>query len=100
MTPRSALLIALAALCAGAAPAHAARALYDFNPGWKLAVGDPADAARPGFDDSAWKTGPSGFGALDTRFARVGTEWKTADIWLRRTVDLPETRRTHERSNQ
>jgi hypothetical protein len=26
---------------------------------------------------------------MDTRFARVGTEWKTADIWLRRTVDLP-----------
>ena len=32
---------------------------------------------------------PSGFGARDTRFAKVGTEWKTADIWLRRTMTLP-----------
>jgi hypothetical protein len=43
----------------------------------------------PAFDDAAWQSGPGGFGALDTRFARVGTEWKTLDIWLRRTVDLP-----------
>jgi hypothetical protein len=43
----------------------------------------------PAFDDAAWQSGPGGFGAMDTRFARVGTEWKTADIWLRRTVDLP-----------
>ena len=29
------------------------------------------------------------FRAADTRFAGVGTEWKTADIWLRRTVETP-----------
>ena len=41
------------------------------------------------FDDASWRTGSSGFGATTTRFARVGTEWKTPDIWLRRTVDVP-----------
>jgi 3-keto-disaccharide hydrolase/glycosyl hydrolase family 2 len=41
------------------------------------------------FDDGPWQSGAGGFGAPDTRFARVGTEWKTSDIWLRRTVDLP-----------
>jgi hypothetical protein len=57
---------------------------------WRYTTTAPAatwfDAA---FDDSSWQSGPAGFGAKDTRFARVGTEWKTADIWLRRTADVP-----------
>jgi hypothetical protein len=57
---------------------------------WRYTVNAPAaDWFQPSFDDAAWQSGASGFGALDTRFAKVGTEWKTADIWLRRTVDLP-----------
>jgi hypothetical protein len=57
---------------------------------WKYTTAAPAAAwFDPAFDDRSWQSGPSGFGAMDTRFARVGTEWKTADIWLRRTVDLP-----------
>lgn len=59
---------------------------------WRYTTAAPAatwfDAA---FDDGSWQSGPGGFGAADTRFARVGTEWKTPDIWLRRTVDLPAT---------
>jgi hypothetical protein len=43
----------------------------------------------PGFDDTGWAEGKSGFGAPDTRFAHVGTPWQTSDIWLRRSVDLP-----------
>jgi hypothetical protein len=43
----------------------------------------------PGFDDTGWAEGKSGFGAPDTRFAHVGTPWQTPDIWLRRSVDLP-----------
>jgi beta-galactosidase len=35
------------------APASA-RAIYNFNPGWKFAFGDTAGADRPAFDDSAW----------------------------------------------
>jgi len=49
----------------------------------------PASWFDTAFDDSAWKTGPGGFGGPDTRFARVGTEWKTPDIWLRRAADIP-----------
>ncbi len=59
---------------------------------WRYTVNAPAaDWFQPSFDDAAWQSGASGFGALDTRFAKVGTEWKTADIWLRRTVDLPSS---------
>ncbi len=57
---------------------------------WRYTTSQPAAAwFDPAFDDSAWQTGSAGFGALDTRFAKVGTEWKTADIWLRRSVDVP-----------
>jgi hypothetical protein len=57
---------------------------------WRYTTAAPsATWFDPAFDDAAWQTGPGGFGAADTRFAKVGTEWKTADIWLRRTVDVP-----------
>jgi hypothetical protein len=57
---------------------------------WRYTTSAPADAwVRPSFDAAGWSEGAGGFGAMDTRFAKVGTEWKTADIWLRRTVDLP-----------
>ena len=57
---------------------------------WRYTTAAPsATWFDPAFDDAAWQSGPGGFGAPDTRFAKVGTEWKTADIWLRRTVDVP-----------
>jgi hypothetical protein len=56
---------------------------------WRYTTTAPADAwFQPSFDASGWREAPGGFGAKDTRFARVGTEWKTPDIWLRRTVEL------------
>jgi len=93
MTPRSALLAALAALCAGAAPAHAARALYDFNPGWKLAVGDPADAANPGFDDSAWKaiSLPHAWNE-DDAFRKDIADLSTGVAWYRKHFRVPALR--------
>ena len=48
----------------------------------------PAGWFETSFDDASWRTGPAGFGARDTRFARVGTEWRTPDIWLRRIADV------------
>src|SRR3954462_9147561 len=57
---------------------------------WRYTTSSPAaDWFSPPFDDSAWATGAAGFGAPDPRFAHVATEWKTADIWLRTSVDLP-----------
>jgi len=57
---------------------------------WRYTTTAPAETwFGPEFDDSSWTTGTSGFGAPTTFFARVGTEWKTPDIWLRRTIEIP-----------
>jgi beta-galactosidase len=37
-------------------PPASPRATFNFNPGWKLFVGNPAGAQTNGFDDSAWKS--------------------------------------------
>jgi hypothetical protein len=58
---------------------------------WRYTLKDPgAGWMKPGFDDSAWKEGKSGFGTKGTPGAVIGTTWKTADIWLRREVELPD----------
>jgi hypothetical protein len=82
-------LVLLAALAA-AAPAHAARALYDFNPGWKLDVGDPPDAARPGFDDGAWKTVslPHAWNE-DDAFRKDIADLSTGIAWYRKHFKVP-----------
>ncbi|MGQ9604708.1 MAG: sugar-binding domain-containing protein [Thermogutta sp.] len=49
----------------------------------------PADWTAPECDDSGWKSAPGGFGAEGTPGAVVRTPWKTADIWMRRSFDLP-----------
>jgi hypothetical protein len=58
---------------------------------WRYTTDKPAgDWMKPAFNDSAWKVGPGGFGTKDTPGAVVRTEWKTADVWLRREVEMPE----------
>jgi beta-galactosidase len=95
MKPRLAplcLSLSFAGLLAAAAlPARADRALYDFNPGWKLLVGDPAGAAGPGFDDSAWKavTLPRAWNE-DDAFAKDITEHATGIAWYRKHFRLPD----------
>jgi hypothetical protein len=58
---------------------------------WRYTVKKPAaDWVKPGFDDSSWQSGKSGFGTAGTPGAVVGTTWDTADVWLRREIDFPD----------
>jgi hypothetical protein len=58
---------------------------------WRFTTATPQQNwFETAFDDAAWSTGPGGFGAESTRHARVGTPWRTPDIWLRRTFELPD----------
>src|SRR5947209_3448941 len=58
---------------------------------WRYTLEKPAaDWFQPTFEDSAWKEGEAGFGTEGTPGAMVRTVWKTADIWLRRTFEMPE----------
>lgn len=56
---------------------------------WGYTTEQPAaEWMQPTFDDTKWKRGPAGFGADGTPGAVVRTKWDTADIWLRRKVEL------------
>jgi hypothetical protein len=48
------------------------------------------DWFAPTFDDKTWTDAPGGFGTTMTPGSMVRTEWKSNDIWLRRTITLPE----------
>ena len=57
---------------------------------WRYTLAKPsADWFSPEFDYAEWKTGLGGFGTTETPGAVVRTEWKTADIWMRRDVSIP-----------
>ncbi len=57
---------------------------------WRYTTDKPADGwEKAEFDDSSWKEGPGGFGEPSTPGSKVRTGWKTPDIWLRRTIELP-----------
>jgi hypothetical protein len=56
---------------------------------WRYTTTAPAEGwMLPDFDDSAWQAGKGGFDAAITPGAVVGTEWKTGQIWLRKTFSL------------
>ncbi|RMF92423.1 MAG: glycoside hydrolase family 2 [Planctomycetota bacterium] len=57
---------------------------------WRYTTETPADTwFTETFDDSDWSEGPGGFGTEGTPGAVVGTKWDGAEIWIRRTVELP-----------
>ena len=61
------------------------------NPKWRYTMKAPSQGwQHPGFDDSGWKLGIGGFGARGTPGSRVGTTWKTNDIWIRRSFAIAE----------
>jgi hypothetical protein len=58
---------------------------------WKYTTSPPANAWHAlDFNDADWKVGSGGFGELSTPGSRVGTEWLSDDIWLRRPFHLDE----------
>jgi xylan 1,4-beta-xylosidase len=60
------------------------------NQVWRFTADKPADGwMQAVFNDQGWSQGKAGFGTAGTPNAIVKTEWKTADIWLRREFELP-----------
>ncbi len=56
---------------------------------WKYTTEQPAENwMKTDFDDSAWLSGPGGFGTEGMSRAVVRTVWNTSDIWIRRTFEL------------
>jgi hypothetical protein len=56
---------------------------------WKYTLEQPSEEwVNAQFDDSRWQSGPGGFGTTHTPGSVVGTEWKSTDIWIRRTFSL------------
>lgn len=63
---------------------------------WRYTFAPPPDNwMKPGFDDSTWSEGRSGFGSEGTPGALIGTVWNTPHIWLRREVELPAGKLNH-----
>ena len=56
---------------------------------WRYRLKQPAAGwEKSGFDDAAWQKGQGGFGEPSTPGSRIGTNWTTSDIWLRKAFDL------------
>lgn len=68
-----------------------AQPAVNFNPDWKLLVGDPAGAESVGFDDSAWKrvTLPHAFNE-DAAFKVDIAQLPTGIAWYRKTFNLSD----------
>jgi beta-galactosidase len=70
--------------------ASSGRLALNFNPGWRLWVGDPAGAEAPDFDDSAWKpvTLPHAWNE-DDAFKKDIKDHSTGIAWYRKHFRLP-----------
>ena len=63
-----------------------AQALVD---SWRYVLESPAEGWQASsFNDATWTAGFGGFGTRNTPGSRVGTEWKSKDIWLRKSFEL------------
>ncbi|PTN05921.1 DUF4982 domain-containing protein [Mangrovibacterium marinum] len=73
------------------AVAQGSRHTYNFNPDWKLFIGDAEGADQVGFDDSSWKnvTLPYAWNEHEA-FLKDITELSTGIAWYRKTFVLPK----------
>ena len=56
---------------------------------WNYTLEQPTEGwEKSTFDATSWKSAPGGFGEKTTPGSVVRTDWKSNDIWLRRTFDL------------
>src|SRR5450631_2773823 len=84
-------LLLIPVLCgAQTQPALSPRMKYNFNPGWKLFVGDTAGAETPGFDDRGWKpiTLPHAFNE-DDAFKKAIQDLSVGIAWYRKHFRVP-----------
>lgn len=83
-------LLCVSSLLSAYEPSASRRAKYNFNPGWKLFVGDPEGAEAPGFDDSAWRdvTLPRAWNE-DDAFRKDIKDLSTGVAWYRKRFRLP-----------
>ncbi len=83
-----------AAVCAVAVgayqPPQTSRAKFNFNPGWKVQVGDPNGAEAPDFNDQGWKsvTLPHAWNE-DSAFRVSIAELPTGIAWYRKHFKVP-----------
>ena len=56
---------------------------------WQYTTEKPADGwEKADFDSTRWKSGESGFGSKITPGVKIGTNWKSSDIWLIKSFEL------------
>ncbi|TDH29080.1 glycoside hydrolase family 2 protein [Segetibacter sp. 3557_3] len=73
-----------------AQPGRAQRVKYNFNPGWKVFVGDAKGLEQPGADDASWKkvTLPWAWNE-DEAFRKDIVDLSTGIAWYRKCFKLP-----------
>ena len=83
---RNTIIIFGFAMCLAATICQADDRISD---NWRYTLTEPVVAwLESGFDDKDWAEGAGGFGSRGTPGARIGTEWKSGDIWLRKSFEL------------
>lgn len=84
------LVATLVLLCAISSASAQPRTKYNFNPGWLVMPGDPANAQSPAFDDSTWKpvTLPYAWNE-DSAFKVSIQNLPTGIAWYRKHFQVP-----------
>jgi hypothetical protein len=78
--------LALLLACLWIAPAHGQLELVDQ---WRITETSPTEGWQSvDFDDSTWTLADGGFGRQGTPGARIGTQWHSNDIWLRKSFQV------------